>query len=157
MTHAVHIFFSLCASCSKRELFRSLLNSVTYGGIVLPPTCKINYVNMQNIYFIKLYNNVDMQHNLFCMLKKYVSIIHDDRYMTYNNIIEFNILTKFILHVATEVCQHSYQLIIVTCFYGKTKLRYLSWPTSGLGCTEVSASHSVLRSSCLPFRETYAW
>ena len=31
----------------------------SYGGILLPPTCKINYVNMQNNY-------VDVQYN--CML-----------------------------------------------------------------------------------------
>ena len=28
------------------------------------------------------------------------------------------------------------------------------WPTLELGCTEVSASHSVMRSSCSPSRET---
>ena len=34
-----------------------------YGGILLPPTCKINYVNMQNNYVNMRLIYVDMQHN----------------------------------------------------------------------------------------------
>ena len=35
----------------------------TYGGILLPPTCKINYVNMQHNYVNMRLIYVDMQHN----------------------------------------------------------------------------------------------
>ena len=34
-----------------------------YGGILLPPTCKINYVNMQHNYVNMRPIYVDMQHN----------------------------------------------------------------------------------------------
>ena len=44
-------------------------------------------------------------------------MFHVDINKTYVKIIKFNMFTKFILHVATEVCYHSYQLIIVTFFY----------------------------------------
>ena len=35
----------------------------SYGGILLPPTCKINYVNMQHNYVNMRLIYVDMQHN----------------------------------------------------------------------------------------------
>ena len=37
--------------------------SYIYGGILLPPTCKINYVNMQHNYVNMRLIYVDMQHN----------------------------------------------------------------------------------------------
>ena len=35
----------------------------SYGGILLPPSCKINYVNMQHNYVDIRLIYVDMQHN----------------------------------------------------------------------------------------------
>lgn len=37
--------------------------TMVYGGIFLPPTCKINYVNMQENYVNMQYNYVYMQDN----------------------------------------------------------------------------------------------
>ena len=51
----------------------------TYGGILLPPTCKINYVNIQHNYVNMRLIYVDMQHNydiiyLTCRGQKYATI-----------------------------------------------------------------------------------
>lgn len=35
--------------------------SIMYGGIFLPPICKINYVNMQDSYVYMQANYVDLQ------------------------------------------------------------------------------------------------
>lgn len=35
--------------------------SIMYGGIFLPPICKINYVNMQDSYVYTQANYVDLQ------------------------------------------------------------------------------------------------
>jgi hypothetical protein len=40
-----------------------MLEAENYGGIFLPPTCKINYVNMQENYVIMQENYVNMQEN----------------------------------------------------------------------------------------------
>ena len=38
------------------------IHGLLYGGILLPPTCKINYVNMQHNYVNMRLINVDMHH-----------------------------------------------------------------------------------------------
>ena len=48
----------------------------SYGGILLPPSCKINYVNMQHNYVdIRLF----MEHN-------YVNVIYFCSHVIYNNV-----------------------------------------------------------------------
>ena len=44
---------------------------VIYGGILLPPTSKINYVNMQHNYVNMRLIYVDMQHNYDDMYTRY--------------------------------------------------------------------------------------
>jgi hypothetical protein len=43
------------------EIIQRGLQSTEYGGIFLPPTCKINYVNMQENYVNMQKNYVNMQ------------------------------------------------------------------------------------------------
>ena len=43
-----------------------------FGGILLPPTCKINNVNMQHNYVNMRLIYVDMQHNYVDMLSKII-------------------------------------------------------------------------------------
>ena len=45
-----------------------------YGGILLPPTCKINYVNMQHNYVHMRLIYVNMQHNYVNMRLIYVNM-----------------------------------------------------------------------------------
>ena len=45
-----------------------------YGGILLPPTCKINYVNMRDNYVNMRLIYFNMQHNYVDMLHKYVNM-----------------------------------------------------------------------------------
>jgi hypothetical protein len=45
--------------CSRSDIH--FLGMYVYGGIFLPPTCKINYVNMQENYVNMQENYVNMQ------------------------------------------------------------------------------------------------
>ena len=46
---------------------------IFYNGILLPPTCKINYVNMQHNYVNMRLIYVDMQHNYVDMQYQFLS------------------------------------------------------------------------------------
>ena len=48
--------------CIQNKIYLILCKR-PYGGILLPPTCKINYVNMQHNYVNMRRIYVDMQHN----------------------------------------------------------------------------------------------
>ena len=52
------------------------LNTMVYGGILLPPTWKINYVNMQHNYVNMRLIYVNMQHNYVNMRLIYVIMQH---------------------------------------------------------------------------------
>ena len=65
---------------------------VKYGGILLPLTCKINYVNMRDNYVNMRLIYVNMQHNYVDMQHKYVNM--RDNYV--------NMRLNFV------ACQHNY-------------------------------------------------
>jgi hypothetical protein len=54
--------------CNPMRMWKHLINvdilfMVTYGGIFLSPTCKLNYVKMQENYVSMQENYVNMQEN----------------------------------------------------------------------------------------------
>ena len=74
---------------------------VMYGGILLPPTCKINYVNMQHNYVNMRLIYVDMQHN-------YVDM-HVINFCQNYFFLRVNFLTNAI------IWYYTYNIIMSTC------------------------------------------
>ena len=67
------------------------------GGILLPSTCEINYVNMQHNYVDIRFIYVNMQHHYVYVKHNYVNKSH----------VNIMMLHVIILHKGTDVCHHS--------------------------------------------------
>ena len=77
----LHQYFELNTMENSQPFIRSFILSLMIGDKVLPPTCKINYVNMQdnNVNMRLIYVNIHMQHNYGDIIKLCVKInLHID-------------------------------------------------------------------------------
>ena len=94
---------------------RFLISSVSYGGILLPPTCKINYVNMQHNYANIRLIYVDMQqYNVESYFFLRVNFLTNAIIWHYTcNIIMFT----------CDLFMSSYNIIMCTCNYGACRYK----------------------------------